>query len=78
MKIEKTSLQMCKISKKKNLLPLYLSLGSSRIISIIKTRIKPRKRKIEQPGKDWKIKGGGMGREECNPREKESPRIISV
>lgn len=69
---------MCKISKKKNLLPLYLSLGSSRIISIIKTRIKPRKRKIEQPGKDWKIKGVGMGREECNTREKESPRVISV
>ena len=54
---------MCKIAKKKNLLPLYLSLGSSRIISITKTRIKPRKRKIQQPGKDWKIKvgvGGGM------------------
>jgi len=49
-------------SKEKDLLPLYLSLGCSRIISITKTRIKPRKRKIQQSGKDWKIKVGVGGR----------------
>ena len=45
---KKTYFQMCKIAQKKNLFPLYLSLGSSRIISITKTRIKSRKRHSSQ------------------------------
>ena len=59
-------------SKEKDLLPLYLSLGCSRIISITKTRIKPRKRKIQQSGKDWKIKVG-VGGKKVTQEKREVP-----